>query len=333
MNNQTADAARQPLSGALEWIDRYAAAVAEQLPARRGADIQMEVRSLLLDEMEQIAPSGTPTEAQVIEVLERYPSPAEMAKRYGATTSLIGPAYYPGYIQTLQLVVTVVFWLAVIGAIFDASVGPGRFAPLEVLWETGSAIFVSAGIVTIIFAIVERSYSRSSSVPIEAAGEESGKDRWKVRGLSPVSDPNRVTLTESFTAIVTSLVSVLFLIFLAVRGGAVPVRIGDEWTSYAVLSDGLLAALPWLIVLWTTELLVYIAVLALRRWTVALRLLVLAIQLAALGILLWLLVTVQLTTLPWLEWIARVVVIFVAVITASEATGQVRGLVRQRRSA
>jgi len=320
-----------PLVGPLEWIDRYANAVAEQLPPHRSNDIRREVRSLLLDEVEQVAPAGAPTEAQVIEVLERYPGPAEMAQRYGATTALIGPALYRGYLQTLKLVVTIVFWLSVIGEIFDAATGPGNFAPLSAIWDTAAALFISAGIVTLVFAIVERRLPAADLARGDGAGDVPRQRAWSVKGLAPVQDPNRVSLSDSFTSIVTALISVLFLAFVMAREGAIPIYMGGEWLSFAVLSDAALTALPWLVLLWSVELLVYIGVLALRRWTTVLRLVVLASQIASLGILLWLLAAAQITTIAPAEWIVRVIVIVMAVVTASEAFSQIWALARQVR--
>ena len=96
-----------------EMLTRYVHEVGRHLPRKNREDIQMELRSLLQDSLdEQTADSGLePSPKIVAELLREFGSPEEIAARYRPEQVLIGAQIFPTY----KLVSTIV--LAVIAAV------------------------------------------------------------------------------------------------------------------------------------------------------------------------------------------------------------------------
>ena len=84
-----------------EQIERYVYAVVRQLPAKQRGDIELELKSLINDMLEERCGDVTPTERDVNVVLAELGKPSELAARYdpdGGTLSdrsQILPQIYP----------------------------------------------------------------------------------------------------------------------------------------------------------------------------------------------------------------------------------------------
>jgi hypothetical protein len=95
----------------MSLIDRYIHEVGRHLPRKNRADIQAELRSLLVDTLEDRT-SGEPTEADIIAVLEEFGPPKKVAASYFPDGQyLIGPTLFPVF----KLVVVIAI-ASVIGA-------------------------------------------------------------------------------------------------------------------------------------------------------------------------------------------------------------------------
>ena len=311
---------------AMEWIERYSAEVGQMLPAARRRDIELEIRSLLMDEAEASADGAPVREADVLALLERYPSPMQMAGRYGAPRHLIGPALYPTYLEVVWLVgviVTVVNTIAVVAGIFNgADASPDALFGFAVSYAQG--LLTSIAIVTVIFALVERQGSEEV-----AALAEKG---WSPRSLPALGAGNRASLSDLFTTIVTALGSVLVL-NLFVRGdGAITIPGGDPITL-ALFSERFLAFVPWLTAIWLGELGVALVVLARRRWERGTRLAMVALGLAGAALLVTMLAGGALGASAGMErWVdAGVAIALLA--TLYELVSHLVGLLRARRAA
>lgn len=302
----TTAAMREPLAGALEWIDRYANAVAEQLPVKQRSDIQMEVRSLLLDEIDAAAGNGAPTEDQVLELLRRYPSPTEMAARYGAPQYLIGPRYYHNYVSVLTLVTTIVLIVNVVAIVAAAFVQSDTFSILSLIGNLFSGIFVSAGIVTLIFALLERS-------GVKMDDKEHADKGWSPRDLPAANDRNRANVGDMVWDIVWTLILLTWLNVYVNADGSMPAYIG-EWVNIPLFSALFVAAIPWLSLLWTGELMVTIFALARRRWRTTARVLVITLNVIAVGVMTWVLNAGAVAGAPTFEpWVRGFMVVAILV--------------------
>jgi hypothetical protein len=147
----------------IELVDRYLQAVRFWLPKTdRQDDILAELGEDLRSQIEEKESElGRPLDKnEVSEILKRCGVPMLVAARLGPKRSLIGPTLYPIYIFVLKMVL---LWILV--PVFLFIVGPATFASTHnlgaaigntvgALW---SGLFIAAGIITLVFAILERS--------------------------------------------------------------------------------------------------------------------------------------------------------------------------------
>lgn len=147
----------------IELVDRYLQAVRFWLPKNpREEDLIVELGEDLRSQIEaRESELGRPLElAEVSEILKRCGAPVIVASRLGPKRSLIGPALYPTYVFVLKMVL---LWILV--PVFIFIVGPTNVANSNGDWATALAstfgdlwfgFFIAAGIITLVFAIIER---------------------------------------------------------------------------------------------------------------------------------------------------------------------------------
>jgi hypothetical protein len=146
-----------------ELIDRYLQAVRFWLPKSHRqddliAELGEDLRSQFDDKETEL---GHPLEkAEMAAILTRCGSPMMVAGRLGPQRCLIGPALFPIYDFVLKMVL---LWILV--PVFVFIVGPVNFAYSGGDWGSAlastfadlwSGLFIAAGIVTLVFAIIER---------------------------------------------------------------------------------------------------------------------------------------------------------------------------------
>ena len=94
----------------MDLIDRYVHEVGEHLPYRLRADVEAELRSLLMDALEERAgAAGRPPDAELAAVvLREFGAPRDVAQRYSPEAQyLIGPRLFPAYKRTLQILAAI----------------------------------------------------------------------------------------------------------------------------------------------------------------------------------------------------------------------------------
>jgi hypothetical protein len=160
----------------MDLIDRYLGSVRLFLPHDQRDDIAAELRDLLLTQQEEKeAGLGRPfTRREQEALLHDFGHPLMVAARYRQPQHLIGPELYPVYAFVLLLVLAAVGLAALITGVATTAASGGNAwhgfgATMGVAW---SGAFTSVGVVTIIFAALERT----------RAGRELVVD-WKVRDL------------------------------------------------------------------------------------------------------------------------------------------------------
>lgn len=314
-----------------QWVDRYVAAVGELLPAERRKDIEAEIRANLLDEIDASANDsgfpGAPTEQTALEVLRHYPRPLEMAQRYGATQALIGPVLYSSYVTVLKLVLVIVLTINVITFLLQVMAGDSEPTILDALGSILSSLFVSGGIVTLIFAIIERSPGVAEEVAEDLDKEQ--RD-WDPRKLPEFSNRNQVSTGDLVGDIITSLVTILWLNVYVSADGTMPIYVG-EWAQMPIFSELFMSYVPYLTAFWAIELLVYLVVLARRRWTTLTRVIALASLVATVVVSALMLNAGQLASSSTWEWAVRIGVGVCIVITAFQIAGHVWAMIKNGR--
>jgi len=146
-----------------ELIDRYLQAVRFWLPrSHRQADLIAELGEDLRSQVDdKEAELGHPLDKnEMAELLKRCGSPMMVAGRLGPQRRLIGPALFPIYVFVLKMVL---LWILI--PVFLFIVGPANVANSGGHWglavaatigQLWSGLFIAAGIITLVFAIIER---------------------------------------------------------------------------------------------------------------------------------------------------------------------------------
>jgi hypothetical protein len=251
----------------MDLIDRYAHEVGQYLPHRLRADVEAELRSLLTDSVEEKArQAGLPAdEGLAAAVLREFGAPKDAAARYSPEPQyLIGPRLYPSYVTAvkvmLPILAAIVLTLVAVGQ-FRQSGEPPSVVPF--IRATGSFLWsalVNVGIMTMVFALVERSMRRS---------EANGK-AWDPSSLPQVDDPDRISyFGRIFWLYVIAALALLFNAFP--DWVAVYVFRNEEASVYPLLTPAFGRHLPLLNAWWLLAFVQSVAVLRQGRWTRATR--------------------------------------------------------------
>jgi hypothetical protein len=148
-----------------ELVDRYLQAVRFWLPKTQQEDLAAELGEDLRSQIEEKENElGRPLEqSEVSEILKRCGAPMLVASRLGPRRFLIGPTLYPIYEFVLKMVL---LWILL--PVFLFIVGPATFAgtngdwgrtALTTLGNLWSGAFTAAAIITLVFAILERTHA------------------------------------------------------------------------------------------------------------------------------------------------------------------------------
>jgi hypothetical protein len=164
MSNSPSSPMSKPTSPqSTELIDRYLQAVRFWLPRGQGKeDLIAELGEDLHSQVEdKEAGLGHPLDkTETAAILKRCGSPMMVAARLGPQRHLIGPALFPIYLFVLKMVL---FWILI--PVFVFIVGPANVANSGGNWglavastigQLWSGLFIAAGIITLVFAIIER---------------------------------------------------------------------------------------------------------------------------------------------------------------------------------
>ncbi|MEI9971525.1 MAG: hypothetical protein WDO73_05370 [Ignavibacteriota bacterium] len=146
-----------------DLIDRYLNAVSIWLPGKQQKDILAELAEDLHSQVEEReAALGRPLEeADLVDLLKRRGSPMRVASGYIPELRLINPAMLPLYRLVLKIVLLWVllplFGIVFIGPVFNSAHPATAFGAF--LGEAFRAGFLVIGIVTTIFALMDRYHS------------------------------------------------------------------------------------------------------------------------------------------------------------------------------
>jgi hypothetical protein len=150
----------------LELVDRYLQAVRFWLPKTRRqedllAELGEDLRSQVEDKEGELGRALGQDE--ISEILKRCGAPMVVASRLGPKRHLIGPTLYPIYEFVLKMVV---LWILVPAMLFIVGLvnlvnshGDWGRAIATTLGSLWSAAFLAAAVITLVFAILERTNS------------------------------------------------------------------------------------------------------------------------------------------------------------------------------
>lgn len=218
-----------------ELLDRYLQAVRFWLPKNlRQEDVLAELGEDLRSQMEEKeAELHRPiNQNEVSEILKRCGMPMVVAARLAPKRYLIGPTLFPIYTFVLKMVL---LWIIV--PVFVFIIGPATVAThvgepgaaiamsLGNLW---SALFTAAGVITIVFVVLERT-----------AASAKAECKWDPMKLPPVRKRERKpSLLETFCELVFNFFGLVWLLlipqnhFLILGPAAGYLKPGPIWHTF-----------------------------------------------------------------------------------------------------
>jgi hypothetical protein len=185
----------------MEMLERYLSAIEFWLPAENRNDILAEIREDIASEIEdrQAKLGRALNDAEMEALLKQRGRPMVVANRYRPQQSLIGPVWFPTYVFVLKIVglCYVLPWLVVTAAVhrFQHS-GENWGETMAVAVGTAWTVaFYSAAVVTLVFAILERSRVKRGYL-----------ESWNPSELPPVRDAFSIPRSNSVAEIVVGVV-------------------------------------------------------------------------------------------------------------------------------
>lgn len=301
---------------ASELIDRYIHEVGQHLPRSNREDIKLELKSLLLDSIEeQTADTNQQLTTKIVaEYLREFGSPEEIAAKYGPERVLIGSQLFPLYKLVLTIVLTVMAAFHLLGLIFsfiqNNSIEIGRTL-LDLLFSYGETAFFIIGIVTLIFAGLER------LLGVELQLEAKQDSDWDPLQLPPVEDPDRIDRFEIIAGIFFATLFIIAFNFFYDWIGIIDLT-GDDRGVITLLAPEFRQHIPWLTASFAVDALLKMVVLAQGRWNRGTRLVQLASEGFGIFVLYRILISDIITVVPFFTTIAKGIIIMIIIITAFE---------------
>jgi len=171
----------------MELINRYVYQVGRRLPERTRADVEQELRSLLLDALEEHTGRAADfTEEEQVAVLEEFGPPEQMADKYRPRPRyIIGPKVYNLYLIVIAAIAGAGLLASIVTTVVS-TLGPDADVTVLGLLLRAWTIFMNIalsgiGSATLVFALLER------LIPDEEFVQDA-EEKWNPRDL-PAIEP------------------------------------------------------------------------------------------------------------------------------------------------
>lgn len=296
-------------------VERYVHQVGRYLPKKERAEIEAELRSMILDQLGDRY-ENDPTPEQVASVLKQLGEPRKMAASYGRTQYLVGPDLYPAMMMILRrgwvLVPTIVVLASALSAVLEGSDGTILGLFVQTLVTVLEAVFIFSGAIVLIFAVLQQ-----ADVELERKQREFDPLR-----LPDVNDPGTLDRVEiAFGMALGAFLVFLFSYFLAVGGLTLRFSLSDPGEVIPVPNNWL-----WVLILaMLLQLVLHLLVLRRNHWTVLTQGLLLVLELIGLvGLyyVLFLPLSERLLAaapnpvdIPWLPSLPEMIAVSIAIFT------------------
>jgi len=265
----------------MNLVDKYVAEVGKYLPRNQRADIEQEIRSTLLDMLEERDQVSVTDDTAVIALLKEYGEPGKVAESYIGPRYLIGPRLYPTFELVLKIVLAVVLGAGLLGYGISASItgsfaGPDFLSFLGQFWLGLLGGMMNAfGSLVLVFAILERVLPASKFEKVE--------EEWNPADLAKEPDPDEVKMSEAIATIIFTVAGlVIFNLYPNVVGLAF--NTDGVWTFIPILSKAFFTYLPWINLLGVLQIIFNLYQLRQRIWTTFTRLCNIVIEVSTIAL-------------------------------------------------
>jgi len=278
----------------MELVNRYVHQVGRRLPKRLRDDVKVELRSLLLDALEErtgleASDEIAFSEEDQVAILEEFGPPAQMAAKYQPQPRyVIGPKVYNLYLIVVAAVIGAGLLASIVstavGRLYASSVGVEM---LELLGQGLVRFFNIAlsgiGSTTLVFAVLER------VIPNDEF--ELDEEEWSPRDLPAIEEHDQIKPAGLIVQI--GILALLLIAFIAFPDRiATGVYYDDGWHIVSsILSPAFFSIyLPLMEIRWGLTIILNLVLLRQGRWQLGTRIADLLIQGFDIFILAWLLV-------------------------------------------
>ncbi len=218
---------------AKELLERYLYAVKKELSGKQRDDIVAEIESYLYDLLEERYPKNADVDEKELEaVLKEMGSPRKVAAQYSPNQYLIGPRLFPLYKIVVKIMLLVVLGALTLSMIisniveFSGSVWQVMLEYLGTLWSGGLSV---VGVITLIFAIIERTTEGKNIEEIEELKE------LKISELPELPEKEKeISRIGVSLEILLGIIGMVFFIYIQKTGGLVPYWRNDGGSSEMV---------------------------------------------------------------------------------------------------
>jgi hypothetical protein len=253
----------------MNLLDRYMQEVRNHLPRKMQADLEIEIRSLIEDTLEDRSQAAGReiNEDLMVEVLQEFGTPEKVAAGYLPDKYLIGPRLYPSFTLSLRIALTVIVILTLVGLGINLSHTDGSLqsigqALLQGIGGLYSAALQVLGIIVFIFAIIQWAQPNISEKPME----------WNPRKLKDVTPSNIVRPAKPITTIVI-MIAIFALVNFYPHLIGIYSNINGEWLFSPVLSDAFFRFVPFINAILVVKVFENLILLRQGQWQVYTRLL------------------------------------------------------------
>lgn len=308
----------------MNWMDRYLYAVTRRLPKNMRDDIERELRSNLMDALDERLEGREATEQDILDLLNTFGDPEKVAAEYRPENRyLIGPELIDLYWMIIKIVgVAVIFGLTIALVISTLAGEAPQSGPLGVIGGFIGTLWSAAvglvGTITIIFAVIQHTAAGESFGHSEAANElrEAGKEitgmfddaqqarrekrragkqmalsaqqpAWTAQQLPEVPVPSdRVIMSDSIASLVFIGIALLvFNVYPDKIGAFFYDKAASQWVSIPLFNIMVLSVyVMFYNIVWILEALLHLRLLQKGRWGIAERMAKILLSLVGLGI-------------------------------------------------
>lgn len=274
----------------MELIEKYLYAVGKRLPMKQSKDIVAELRSVIMDNLDDKMKGEEPTEEDITQVLLEMGPPNEVAKSYRTEpTWIIGPRMFDTYILILKIALAAMLGGYLISIIVLAVTSGDAFWDMMLnigknLLSIIPGAFTTVGIVTIIFVILERTLNK----PLDIDFKEEGK--WHPSKLESVPSKEEIIkpLENILGIVFTIFAIIIFNVYRTKLGIYYFPSGGQEWVMVKAFNpDALKIYIPLWTVTWALSIGLYGWLLSLGKHNTSTRIFEMFISALSAGILLF----------------------------------------------
>ena len=254
----------------MSLIERYIQEVGRHLPRKNREDIKAELRSSVVDTMEdRFGPE--PTEAETAELLKELGKPRDVAASYHPQGQyLIGPTLYPLFRMIIGIVIAAVLGAQLLAWGISAFVAGEAFSVLEMFFSLLNSIPVSLGWVVITFMILQRF----------DAQPHLEEDPWDPQTLPDLNPDQDIKRGELIVGLVFSILIMVLVFFFPQWIGFITTPGGKFYPNPVILEN-----LSWVKISLITGVIFNIYLLWKGRWGTITRIVNIAVDIFSIFVL------------------------------------------------